>query len=149
MFCYLIIITEGTEKYREGGWDLGGVDANGQPVSKTVSAQDFWTKASGKRYGVGEFFAYDATSFRVRELSIGYDIPVGTNFFVKSARLSAVAHNLFWLYRGSSLLNIPGEAKRKMWFDPDMSLGNSNYQGVEYGALPSTRTLGCNLKLTF
>jgi hypothetical protein len=36
-----------------------------------------------------------------------------------------------------------------MWMDPDMGLGNGNYQGVDYGTLPSTRTLGFNLKLTF
>jgi TonB-linked SusC/RagA family outer membrane protein len=142
-------ITEGTVAHREGGWNLGGVDANGQPVSQPISAQDFWQTASGKRYGVGEFFAYDATSFRVREVSFGYDIPVGEKFFIKSARFSVIAHNLFWIYRGSSIMNIPGESKRKMWFDPDMSLGNGNYQGVEYGTLPSTRSLGFNLRLTF
>ncbi|HZW65522.1 MAG TPA: SusC/RagA family TonB-linked outer membrane protein [Hanamia sp.] len=142
-------ITEGTEAHREGGWNLGGVDANGQAVSKPITAQDFWQTASGKRYGVGEFFAYDVTSFRVREVSFGYDIPVGQNFFIKSARFSVIAHNLFWLYRGSSIMDIPGEGKRKMWFDPDMSLGNGNYQGVEYGTLPSTRSLGFNLRLTF
>ena len=142
-------ITEGTEKYREGGWNLGGVDATGQPISKTITAQDFWQTASGKRYGVGEFFAYDVTSFRVRELSFGYEIPVGPKFFIKSARFSIIAHNLFWLYRGSSILDIPGESKRKMWFDPDMSLGNGNYQGVEYGTLPATRSLGFNLRLSF
>jgi TonB-linked SusC/RagA family outer membrane protein len=142
-------ITEGTEKYREGGWSLGGVDANGAPVTKTITAQDFWQTASGKRYGVGEFFAYNATSFRARELSLGYDIPVGANIFIKSIRFSAVARNLFWIYRGKSIIDIPGLEKRTMWFDPDMSLGNGNYQGVEYGALPSTRSIGFNLKLNF
>lgn len=142
-------ITEGTVEHREGGWSLGGVSAAGQPVSAAITAQDFWQTASGKRYGIGEFFTYDATSFRVREISLGYDIPVGTKFFIKDARFSAVARNLFWLYRGKSVLDIPGLSKRKMWFDPDMSLGNGNYQGVEYGTLPSTRSLGFNLKLTF
>jgi hypothetical protein len=46
-------------------------------------------------------------------------------------------------------MDIPGIGKRKMWFDPDMSLGNANYQGVEYGTLPSTRSYGLNLQLTF
>ena len=142
-------ITEGTEKFREGGWNLGGVDVDGHPVTKTITAQDFWQTASGKRYGVGEFFAYDVTNFRVREISFGYEIPVGKNPLIKSARFSVVARNVFWIYRGSSILSLPGEGKRKMWFDPDMSLGNSNYQGVEYGALPSTRSMGFNLKLTF
>ncbi len=138
-----------TAAYREGGWSLGGVDANGGAVSKTISAQDFWQIASGKRYGAGEFFAYDATNLRVRELSIGFSIPVKNTKVIKAAKLSFVGRNLFWLYRGKSLLDIPGIGKRKMWFDADMSLGNGNYQGVEYGTLPATRSLGINLQVTF
>ena len=142
-------IPEVTDNYRDGNWNLGGVDANGQPISKAIRAQDFWQIASGKRYGAGEFFAYDATNFRVRELSIGYNIPVKSSTFIKSVKISAMGRNLFWLYRGESKMDIPGIGKRKMWFDPDMSLGNANYQGVEYGALPSTRSYGLNLQLTF
>ncbi|HTL07359.1 MAG TPA: hypothetical protein VL307_03840, partial [Chitinophagaceae bacterium] len=143
-------ITEGTEQYRDAAsWSLGGVDKNGAAVTNKISAQQFWQTASGKRYGVGEFFAYNATNFRVRELSIGYSIPVGAKFFIKDARFSLVARNLLWIYRGKSIMNIPGLEKRKMWFDPDMSLGNGNYQGVEYGTLPGTRSLGFNLRLSF
>ncbi len=142
-------IPEITAQYREGGWNLGGVDVNGSPVSATITAQDFWQIASGKRYGAGDFFAYDATSFRMREVSLGYDIPLPSKFFAKSARLSAVGRNLFWIYQGKSKLDIPGLDKRKMWFDPDMSLGNANWQGVEYGTLPSTRSIGLNLQVTF
>ena len=142
-------IPEVTDQYREGGWNLGGVDANGSPVSKTISAQDFWQIASGKRYGAGEFFAYDATSVRMREVSIGYDIPLRSTFFIKAAKISAVGRNLFWITRGESRLDIPGLGKRTMWFDPDMSLGNSNWQGVEYGTLPPTRSFGLNLQVTF
>jgi len=36
-----------------------------------------------------------------------------------------------------------------MWFDPDVANGNGVFQGVEYGAIPSTRTLGFNLKANF
>ncbi len=146
-------ISEVTAANREEGWSLGGVDADGNPVTQTVTAQQFWAAGSeitsGKRYGIGEFFAYDATNFRIRELSIGYNIPVPDGFFIKSARFSLVARNLAWLYRGSSLLDIPGIGKRKLQIDPDMSLGNGNWQGVQYGSLPSTRSLGCNLNLTF
>lgn len=142
-------ITKETEEYRDGGLTLGGVDADGNPVSASISAQQFWRTASGKRFGTGEFYTYDATNFRVREFSIGYSIPAATTF-IKSIRLSAVARNLFWLYRGSSKLNIPGLGKRKMWMDPDMSLYNGNgLSGVEYGAFPSTRSIGLNLQMTF
>jgi TonB-linked SusC/RagA family outer membrane protein len=142
-------ITEATAANREGGWNLGGVNDKGEANSKTIKAQDFWQIASGKRYGAGEFFAYDATNFRVRELSIGYNLPVKSLKAIKAAKLMLVARNLLWLYRGSSILEIPGLEKRKMWFDPDMSLGNGNFQGVEYGTMPATRTLGVNLQVTF
>lgn len=143
-------ITEGTEKYRDGGWNLGGVDADGNAIGATINSQDFWQTASGKRFGVGDFFAYDATNFRVREVSLGYGIPVGNAAVVKSARISLVARNLLWLYRGSSKMDIPGMDKRKMWLDPDMSLGNGNtFQGIEYGAFPSTRSIGLNLNIGF
>ncbi len=142
-------IPEVTQNFREGGWNLGGVYAGGGSVSATTTAQDFWQIASGKRYGAGEFFAYDATNFRLRELTIGYTIPIKENKYVKALKLSAVGRNLFWIYRGESRLDLPGIGKRKMWFDPDMSLSNSNYQGVEYGTLPATRSYGLNLQVTF
>lgn len=142
-------ITEGTLEHREGGWNLGGVDTEGNSVAATISAQDFWTIASGGRYGTGEFFAYDATNFRLRELSLGYNIPLPSSFLISSARLSFVARNLFFIYRGSAKLDVPGLSPRKMAVDPDMSLGNGNWQGVSYGAFPATRSMGLNLQLTF
>jgi len=142
-------IPKATESFREGNWALGGVSSTGSPVGAKITAQDFWQIASGKRYGAGEFFAYDATNIRMREISLGYNLPVKGLDFVKSARLSFVGRNLFFIARGSSILDIPGIGKRKMWFDPDMSLGNGNFQGVEYGTLPATRSLGLNLQVTF
>jgi len=138
-----------TAENREGGWNLGGVNTSGAAVNSTIDAQAFWTTASGGRYGTAEFFTYDATNFRIRELSVGYDLPIPANFVVKSARLSVVARNLLFLYRGSSKLDIPGLGKRKMSFDPDMALGNGNWQGISYGTMPSTRSIGFNLQLTF
>lgn len=142
-----------TEGFREGGLKLGGVDSEGNAVNVDLTAQQFWTagnnSTSGQRYGVAEFFTYSATNFRIRELTVGYDIPVPERFFIKSARFSLVARNLAWLYRGESILDLPGYGKRKLQIDPDMSLGNGNFQGVQVGVLPSTRSLGCNLSLTF
>ena len=149
MFLAFSGAPEVTSKYREGGWMLGGKNSSGGDVTTAINSQAFWTTASGGRYGSAEFFTYDATSFRVRELSIGYSVPVPENSVFKVVRISAIARNLFWLYRGYSKLEIPGLEKRKMNFDPDMSLGNGNWQGISYGTLPSTRSLGFNLQLTF
>lgn len=142
-------IPEVTAKYREGGLNLGGVDSSGKAVTTTVTAQQFWQAATYQRYGVAQFFTYSATNFRLRELTIGYDIPVKSMTAIKSARISFIARNLMWLYRGKSILDIPGIGKRKMTFDPDMSLGNDNYQGISYGTLPATRSYGLNLQVTF
>ena len=138
-----------TEQYREGGWNLGGVNKDGQTVSTPINAQQFWTTASGGRYGAAQFFTYDATNFRIREFTAGYSLPLGNSTFIKGARVSLVGRNLLWLYRGSSTLDIPGLAKRKMSFDPDMALGNGNWQGISYGTLPATQSVGVNLNLTF
>ena len=142
-------IPEVTGKYREGGLNLNGVSATGAPVSATITSQQFWQTVSTQRYGTAEFFTYDATNFRVRELSLGYEIPLHSHLFIKGARISAVARNVLWIYRGKSILDIPGIGKRKMTFDSDMSLGNGNFQGISYGTLPATRTYGLNLQLTF
>lgn len=142
-------IPEITAQNREGGWNLGGVDSEGNAVDASITAQQFWQTASGKRYGLGEFFAYDATNFRIRELSLGYRLPLPADLFIRSARLSLVARNLMFLYRGSSILDIPGLGKRKMDFDPDMALGNGNFQGVQYFTAPSTQSIGFNLMLSF
>jgi hypothetical protein len=141
-------ITRNTLAFREGGMALNGYTASGTPVAKTITAQDFWQTVTTGRYGTSQFFAYSATSFRVRELTLGYDLPLTSTFF-KSARVNLVGRNLFWLYRGKSILDIPGIGKRKLELDPDMSLSNNNFQGISYGTLPSTRSYGLNLQFTF
>lgn len=132
-----------TTQFRQAGsWTLPG-------STKAVNAEAFWTTVSGGRYSWGEFFTYDATNFRVREVSIGYKFTKMPAAFIKGIKLSLIARNLLFLYRGKSILDIPGIGKRTMNFDPDINLGNGNYQGVEYGTMPSTRSIGLNLKLSF
>ncbi len=144
-----------TEEHREGNWVLDAVvmDASGNVTSekntKAITAEQFWQTASQGRYTWGEFFAYNTTNLRLRELSFGYSIPTPQNFFIKNAKLSITARNLFFLYRGNAILDIPGLGQRKLPIDPDVNLSAANYQGVEYGGLPSTRTVGLNLKLGF
>jgi TonB-linked SusC/RagA family outer membrane protein len=144
---------DGTAAYstnnRDGNWVLPAVTATGEKNTKAINAETFWTTVSGGRYSWGEFFAYDATNIRLRELSVGYNIKMPTNFFIKSAKLSVVGRNLFFVYRGKAILDIPGVAQRTLPFDPEINLGAGNFQGVEYGNLPSSRTMGLNLKLSF
>lgn len=138
-----------TTKYRDNAsWMLPGVHADGSTNATAISGQQFWQRVSQGDYSWAEFFTYDATNVRIRELTLGYDfkrLPA----FLKAAKLSFVARNVLFLYRGKSVLETPGIGKRKLDFDPEASFGNSNYQGVEYYNLPTTRSLGLNLKLSF
>lgn len=138
-----------TTKFRDpGSWLLPAIQADGTKNGTAIDAEQFWQTVSSADYSWGQFFTYDATAVRVREVTLGYDFSHLPSF-LKMARLSLVARNLFFIYRGSSIMNIPGIGKRKLDFDPEVSFGNSNYQGIEYYSLPSTRSLGVNLKLSF
>lgn len=140
-----------TTAYRDGGWVLPGVIKKGEsytPNTTPINAETFWTTVSNGRYSWGQLFTYDATNVRIREAAVGYNFTVN-NSFVKKAKLSIVARNLFFLTKGKAIIDVPGVPTRKMWFDPDVNLGAGNYQGIEYGSLPSARSIGLNLNLSF
>lgn len=138
-----------TTKYRDGGLILPGVKADGSANTTAITAEQLWTNVSqGGRNGYGEFFAYSATNFRLRELSLGYNFDLN-NKLLKNARLSVTGRNLFFLYRGKSLLDIPGIGKRTLPVDPEAAIGTSNFQGIETGMLPAVRSIGLNLSLSF
>lgn len=104
-------------------------DGSGQIVSiqgwyETVGAND----ASN--------YVYNATNFRLRELSLGYTFRdlLGEN---KNLTLSVIGRNLFFIYKDAPV-------------DPDISLSSSNgLGGFEVFNLPSERSFGINLKLNF
>ncbi|MDF2474664.1 MAG: SusC/RagA family [Sphingobacterium sp.] len=143
-------VADYTTMYREGGLVLDAVDLNGAANTKSISAQQLWTSVSQNgRDGWGEFFTYDMTNVRLRELSISYRFDLKKTAAFKNAQLSLTGRNLFFFYRGKSKLDIPGIGKTNNPIDPEAALGAGNYQGVEVGLPPAVRTFGVNLKLTF
>lgn len=143
-------VADYTSMYRQGGLVLDAVDANGAANTQAITAQQLWTRVSQNgRDGWGEFFTYDMTNVRLRELSITYRLDLKNTSVFKNAGLSLTGRNLFFIYRGKSKLDIPGIGKTKNPIDPEAALGAGNYQGVEVGLPPSVRTFGLNLKLTF
>ena len=101
--------------------------------------QAYYTTVGG-RAGVLDEYVYDATSIRLRELSLGYSLPpsiLDEISFISSARISMIGRNLFF---------IENEAP----FDPDISLATNNaLQGLDVFAMPATRSLGFNLSIGF
>jgi TonB-linked SusC/RagA family outer membrane protein len=121
---------------RENGITLSGVDAAGEPFSKTISAEKYYR---GTAYTITDFFVEDADFIKLRSLALGYDLPSsilrGTPF--QSANISLVGRNLLLLYNAAE--NI----------DPESNYNNSNAQGLENFGLPTTRSFGFNLSVLF
>ncbi len=110
-----------------------GVLVNGREM---IDAQK-WYQAIGSQSGLPQYYTYDATNFRLQELSIGYTLPAKWFRNVCRLTISAVGHNLWMIWC-------------KAPFDPEAvaSTGN-NYQGIDYFMMPSLRSMGFNIKLDF
>ena len=97
-------------------------------------------KLVGGRAGVTEYYMYDATNIRLREMSLSYALPkqlVRRTRVFSAVSVSLVARNLFFIYNASP-------------FDPDLvlSTGNDN-QGIDVYGMPTVRSVGFNIKLEF
>ncbi|WP_286858187.1 MULTISPECIES: SusC/RagA family TonB-linked outer membrane protein [Sphingobacterium] len=143
-------VADYTADYRDGGLVLDAVDASGATNTKAITAQQLWTRVSQNgRDAWGEFFTYDMTNVRLRELSVSYKFNLKSTAAIKSAQLMLTGRNLFFFYRGKSKLDIPGIGKTDNPIDPEAALGAGNFQGVEVGLPPTVRSFGLNVKLTF
>lgn len=128
--------------YGENGSELSGgaiwdaYYADGTKNTKYVSPQNY----EYARPNYAEFVMFDASYVKLRELSIGYNLPANilTRTPLKSARFSLVGRNLAILYR-----NTP------KGIDPEASSTSGNGQGIENGSLPPNSIYGFNLNLTF
>lgn len=117
-----------------GGVHVFGVDNDGKAVDYYVEAQDYFHSLYGNK--TFDEFIYDLTFVKLREVSIGYDIPVerlGLNRWLNRANFSLVARNPILIYAQT-----PD-------FDPSEI---SNVYG-ERGQLPGTRGFGFNLRVGF
>ena len=118
-----------------GGVHVTGVNELGEPVSKYVEARDYYRQFPNGA-GIAEPYIRDLTFVKLRELSVGYKIPVKDlriGKYINSATFSIVARNPWLIYRKSSS------------FDPSEMSTNTG----EDGQLPGTRGIGVNLKLGF
>lgn len=119
-----------------GGVKINGVRASDGVAVTNVSAQSYYTQVGGRAGITGEY-VYDATNVSVREVSIGYNFNPKTLPFIQSASISLIARNLFFIYKDAP-------------FDPNIALSTGQgLQGVDIYGLPSTRSIGLNLNVTF
>lgn len=118
-----------------GGVNVNAVDENGNAV--TTANPEAWFTAIGDRNGIGEAYVYDRTNIRLTQLSFSYNIDTSSiGIPLESATISVIGNNLLY----------SAEAP----YDPELAMStNRNSQGLDNFNLPSTRTFGMNLRLTF
>jgi TonB-linked SusC/RagA family outer membrane protein len=126
------------------------LDADGNKINNYIqlSENDLWFAATGDvptfaMNSVQEFQTFDATVFRLSEVSLAYDFPKQwlKKTFIGSATLSVLARNL-WHYA-------PGFPKYLNYDPGSNSFGAGNAQGIDKETPPTTRRIGVNLRLTF
>jgi len=120
------------------GYVASGVLADGSENTRGVDPQMYWHQH--KWGGIAELDVYDATYVKLRDVTINYNFPVKwfERGFIKSASLALIGKNLWLIYSG-----VPN-------IDPESSFtSNNNGIGQEYAAMPTSRSIGFNLKLVF
>jgi len=128
--------SEYTLKGRDGFVVDGVMESDGSENTIEITSEEYWQHLGGRNTPTGEPYCYDASNSRLRSLVLGYTHAL-KNFPLRNFRISFEARNLFYLYNKAEFV------------DPNLSSGNGNVQGVEGFGLPSTRSVGMNLRLTF
>ena len=152
-------VTKDTED-RERTWVIPGYygDVNGNytldtnnnriPNTTQIDTNDLYFTGGGpsNTWGINstdQGTVFDGTVYRLRELSLTYDLPA--KWLEKTAfgkiSLSAVGNNL-WYFAP----NVP----RYTNYDPEVtSFGNGRVQGIENSSAPTSKRYGFKINLTF
>lgn len=125
----------------QNGYNYGGVVDNGDgtysPNQNLNDAETWNAFFYSRRHDRGVF---DASFIKLREVNIGYELPKSlfANSFIQGLRVSAYGRNLALLKS-----NVPH-------IDPETAFDSANaMQGIEFGQLPSARTIGLSLSAQF
>jgi TonB-linked SusC/RagA family outer membrane protein len=126
--------TDGTVQYI----DATGADSASPVANTTYVAANTW---GYDFYGKNELSTFDGSFVKLREVSAGYSFTkIGflTKAGIKDLNLAVVGRNLWIIQK-----NIPD-------LDPEVSQSAGNTSvGAETNAIPSTRSYGFNIKLSF
>ncbi|HEX6964714.1 MAG TPA: SusC/RagA family TonB-linked outer membrane protein [Gemmatimonadaceae bacterium] len=103
------------------------------PNDIKVTAQTYWRGIDR----LNEAYVYDASFIKLREVTLTYDLPQSmlARLRVSRASVALIGRNL-WLHDHTP--NI----------DPETAFDASNMQGIEYGQVPTPRSLGFSVSLT-
>ncbi|WP_247232985.1 SusC/RagA family TonB-linked outer membrane protein [Telluribacter sp. SYSU D00476] len=118
---------------------ITGADGNVSYVSNDiiVTANQLYGFNNPRNYHEAGIF--DASYVKLRELSLGYNIPSALlkKIHLQSAKVSLVGRNVLMIFKNTPHV------------DPEFDSKGGNAQGFGYGELPSSRSLGMNLSFSF
>jgi TonB-linked SusC/RagA family outer membrane protein len=99
-----------------------------------VSATDYYERL----FLIPEGSVVDASYLKLRELTLSFDVP---SRFLRSARISGAQISLI----GRNLFLWTPASNRHI--DPETGPDANNVQGIEYGQVPSARSIGFNISV--
>ncbi|GEL11932.1 TonB-linked outer membrane protein, SusC/RagA family [Flavobacterium glycines] len=125
-------------------------DTNNNPVANTtqITANDLYFSPStnGNTFAINsvdEATVYDGTVFRLREISLTYDLP---SKILKKTAFGKVSFSVL----GTNLWYFAPNVPKYTNFDPEIaSFGSGKLQGIEITAAPTSKRLGFKINLTF
>lgn len=133
---------QGAALMADGSYQPNNTSTDGT-FSEGVYGTDVRNFFKGRMDHISEAQLFSTTYFKLRELSIGYNLPTSLlqRAYISNARISLTGRNLF--------LWTPNSNRH---FDPEVSIataGNGLIPGFENMSLPSYREYGVSLNLTF
>ncbi|MCX6173022.1 MAG: SusC/RagA family TonB-linked outer membrane protein [Flavobacterium sp.] len=122
-------------------------DGNQIPNTTQLSMNElYFSPAGGNTFGINsvdEASIYDGTVFRLREVSLTYDVPSSV---LKKTAFGKLSFSLI----GSNLWYLAPNVPKYTNFDPETtSYGSTTLQGIETSAAPTARRFGFKVNLTF
>ena len=115
---------------------INAVSSTGAAVTSIDPAKYY--SAIGDRNGIMEPYVFSRTNIRLGQLALGYTLKVkNASLPFKDASFSLVGRNLFFFFKEAP-------------FDPEQAMSTGNgMQSNDVFSMPSTRSVGFNIKLTF
>lgn len=114
-----------------------GVTADGKKNETILPAQQYYKSAYGST--INESSVYSASFIKLREVRLGYALPqeLAHRWGLQGVNLTVTARNLWYI------------DKKAPNIDPETAFNTGNGQGLETLQIPTVRSLGLNLRVSF
>jgi TonB-linked SusC/RagA family outer membrane protein len=130
-------VAPGGETVYHDGIIFNGVAPDGKKNEAILPAQRYYKSVYSS--ALNESSVYDASFIKLREVKLGYALPneLIRKLGLQSVNVTVVARNLWYIDK-----KVPN-------IDPETAFNSGNGQGLETLQIPTVRSLGVNLRVSF